>query len=397
MNSQVFLSLRQAFSSPLILIAGASTVFGLVLFFLIFSGTVETDTLTWTNTDFSNYWIASRLVLEGRVIDLFSGQENYFAHMIAAFGENYPWHNWSYPPSFLLMIWPLGFLPHALSMVAFLWITLLLFLHGVTVFERKIAPATVVLLVAFILCNVIAAQNGFITAALMLYGLGLRSRSPILAGVAFGLLTIKPQLGLLIPLLLLWERRWVVIAAAGVTTTLIVILSAIIFGVESWLGYLQHNVPYQSLVMTKFEGVFLHMMPSVFGSMRAWDYDATTAMMVHLSWAGVAVVAFAVSLLRLKGAAERSLSLLLASFVVSPYSLVYDLGAVSAVAAIWAHKEVTQAPHAGQRRLLFSTVALLPLLHMSISVSLGFAIAPVVLTVALVFLLFSRDSQTVPK
>ncbi|MGN5509364.1 glycosyltransferase 87 family protein, partial [Campylobacter coli] len=51
-------------------------------------------------------------------------------------------------------------------------------------------------------------QNAFLTTALMGAGLaGLETR-PWLAGVAFGLLTFKPHLGLLIPVLLLLNGRW---------------------------------------------------------------------------------------------------------------------------------------------------------------------------------------------
>ena len=46
-------------------------------------------------------------------------------------------------------------------------------------------------------------QNGFYTAALLIGGLMCLDRRPVLAGVLFGILTIKPQLGLLLPVILL--------------------------------------------------------------------------------------------------------------------------------------------------------------------------------------------------
>lgn len=357
-------------------LAAVIAVFAAMILGAVWLGNLETGTLKWTNTDFSNYWIASRLVLEGEVLDLFTGQDNYFRHMLAAFGEDYPWHNWSYPPSFLLMIWPLGLLPHATSMVIFLALTAIVFLHSVSVFERRIAPPVAALLVAFIICNLVLAQNGFLMAALMLYGLGLRDRSPIWAGIAFGLLTVKPQLGILVPIVLLFGSNWVVIGSAAITALLLAATSVLLFGIDSWRGYAQFNLPYQASVMTDFSGTFLFMMPSLFGSLRSLGIDSAVAMKLHLVFASVAFILFLIGLVRLKDAFARSLLLLVASFLISPYSLVYDMGALSAVAAIGVYRsEPPWARHALHTRLLRG-VALLPILHFVLSASFGLPIAP---------------------
>ena len=78
--------------------------------------------------------------------------------------------------------------------------------------ERKhlmfvaVAPAVAV--------NLFIGQNGFFFAALLICGLINLDRRPLLAGLCFGLLTIKPQLGLLLPVMLVLTQRWRVIAAA---------------------------------------------------------------------------------------------------------------------------------------------------------------------------------------
>ena len=59
-----------------------------------------------------------------------------------------------------------------------------------------------------------AGQNGFLTAALIGGTLGLLERRPALAGVCLGLLTYKPQFGLLFPIVLIADRRWRTIAVA---------------------------------------------------------------------------------------------------------------------------------------------------------------------------------------
>lgn len=361
----------------------------------IWSDVLAIGSLSWTNTDFSNYWIASRLVLEGQTIDLFSGQDTYFRHMQAAFGPNYDWHNWSYPPSFLLMIWPLGLMPHAASMVVFLLLTVILFLHSISVVERDAHAIVPILLSMFLICNGYLAQNGFLTAALLLYGLGLRDRFPLLAGVALGLLTVKPQLGLLIPILLLYERRWSVILSASVTALLLVALSALVFGFDTWRGYLQHNIPYQGLVMTELSGVFLYMMPSTFGYLRSLGAEAGTAMFVHLLVAGLVFVAFIRGLPLVRTLSERTHLLLLATFLISPYALIYDMGALAAVAAITFAR--TKSVHGADTvwKTLLATAAFLPVLHPFLSLSFSLPVAPVILGLCL-FMLLRRMRLSVP-
>jgi len=85
--------------------------------------------------------------------------------------------------------------------------------------------------------NIFAGQNGFLTSALMIAGLAQLGRRPILSGVCFGLLTIKPQLGLLLPLMLLLTGQWRAIAAAVVTTAALVVATGLLFGFDIWPQY----------------------------------------------------------------------------------------------------------------------------------------------------------------
>lgn len=384
---------QTSYFSPLHWFACGCLLIAGVLLLTIWTKPVEFNTAVWADTDFSNYWIASVLLLDGRVLDLFSGHDTYFAHLQAVFGADYPWRNWSYPPSYVLLIWPLGLMQLATALVIFQLVTALLFLHALSRLKESIAPGTMLLLVAFVACNVATAQNGFLTAALMLYGLALRDRSPVLAGIAFGLLTIKPQLGLLVPLLLLYEQRWTAILSAVVTTVALVVTSALLFGWEAWVGYIHHNVPYQSMVMTDMGGIFLRMMPSLFGSLRFLEIDAGPAMLVHGGLALVGLALFALGLRRIPSLFERSLLLLMASFVIAPYSLVYDMGALSAVAAIAAYR-VPEGRELFWWKPFFSLVALLPLLHFSVGGLFGLPVSALVLTTGLLLLIFRREPQT---
>ena len=65
-----------------------------------------------------------------------------------------------------------------------------------------LAPAG---LIAFI-----SGQNAFFAAAVIAAIFRCLDARPVVAGVLLGLLTVKPQLGLLFPLMLLLTGRWTV-------------------------------------------------------------------------------------------------------------------------------------------------------------------------------------------
>jgi alpha-1,2-mannosyltransferase len=82
-------------------------------------------------------------------------------------------------------------------------------------------------------------------AFLGLGGLLSLDRRPVLAGVLFGILTVKPQLGLLLPIILLLERRWVTIASTVMTIAVLFVVTAMLFGLDVWIDYWHKIVPQQ--------------------------------------------------------------------------------------------------------------------------------------------------------
>jgi hypothetical protein len=73
----------------------------------------------------------------------------------------------------------------------------------------------------------------------------------VLAGVLFGILTVKPQLGRLLPAILLLDRRWLTIASAVVTTAVLVALTSMLFGWQVWIEFYQKAVPQQQWLTTQ--------------------------------------------------------------------------------------------------------------------------------------------------
>lgn len=341
------------------------------------------------NKDFANYWIAANLVAAGQVGDLFSTQTVYFAHMTAAFGPDYPWHNWSYPPHYLLFVRPLAALSYAPAMAVFLLSSLAFYLLSVQTYVGRLDANAALKLAPFIALNLAVAQNGFLIGAFMLGALVWRYERPVVAGICAGCLTVKPQLGLLLPLLFLCEGRWTTIASAAVTAAGLAGLAALLFGVESWVGYVSQTVPYQREVMDSLEGGFLYMVPSLFGALKLYGVLPSTALVLHGAVAIIAAIAAVTAFRRCPDPDLRAIILVVATFIVTPYVLTYDLGAFVAV-MIAAERHLK----AGARPLLFAG-ALLPIAAVAFA-WLWLPLAPLVLVALLVMFLSEAVSQGRP-
>src|SRR5439155_20911409 len=129
-------------------------------------------------------------------------------------GASYPF---PYPPSFLLVVWPLGQLPGWLACVALVAVSLPLYLWA-TVGANWRSPALLAALAApTTAIAIVSGQSGFLAGALLAGGLRLAAGHPAAGGVLFGLLSYKPQLGLLIPVALVAAGLWRTLTIAAGT------------------------------------------------------------------------------------------------------------------------------------------------------------------------------------
>ena len=249
-------------------------------------------------------------------------------------GTAYPEHYWSYPPHVLLFIWPLGLMPYLPAYIAWCVIGIALYLLACSsaiprerLLFLAVAPGVAV-------C-VFFGQNGFYTAALLIGGLLCLDRRPVLAGVLFGILTVKPQLGLLLPVILLlgaalgddrvgrWRRRpcWLRRPRCCSAGTI-------------WIEFWQKVVPQQQWLTAHGGGLLFAMVSSVFYGGRLMHLP------LAVDWALqdiVAALAFAAVVWTYWKRRDPALSLALfvtATFLVTPYILNYDMVVFGFVVAL---------------------------------------------------------------
>jgi len=195
--------------------------------------------------DFLVFYTAARAYLDGHLALVFDG-DALTAQINAWFGSWFSrpldFHPWVYPPLFLLLLIPLGFFPFVVACALFLGVTFLLLnlalrCYAPRRYQRWIYAASLVLspTAAF---TVAVGQNSFLTAALLVGGLGLITRAPLLAGALLGLLACKPQLWLMVPVALFAAREWKVLASSIATVCLFALASLAVFGMEPWRQWL---------------------------------------------------------------------------------------------------------------------------------------------------------------
>ena len=120
---------------------------------------------------------------------------------------------------------------------------------------------------AALLC-VLSGQSSFLTTAALLAIFAQLDKRPVLAGVLIGLLTVKPQLGILFPFALIASGRWRVFFAAGVTAVALFAASVALGGVESWHAYIIKALPLQREVLQDAAGTAMPFHPTIFMNIR---------------------------------------------------------------------------------------------------------------------------------
>jgi hypothetical protein len=190
-----------------------------------------------------------------------------------------------YPPEYLFAVWPLGWLPFGTAYLAWDAVTLALFLWAVFGREWRTRMVAFVALAPVTIISLIYGQNGLLVSALVVGGMRLMGRRPIVGGVLLGLATIKPQICVLIPFALVAAGQWRTLIAASVTALLLVVASGLAFGWEMLPGWLHAIANHASYVE---RSVNQYLKPTVMATLTLAGVPLTAAYAIQ-ALIGVAV------------------------------------------------------------------------------------------------------------
>ncbi|MBR0657561.1 glycosyltransferase family 87 protein [Plastoroseomonas arctica] len=296
-------------------------ILALIFLGLFVEHLVEGDAVQRGDRDFLSFYAASRLAWDGLAASVWNRAAHQAAE-IAYLGAQRGYFAFYYPPTYLLTCLPLGALPLFGAYLAWVAATVAL-LAGVL--RRAglgwIGIAVLVISPAGIL-TITTGQNAFLTTGLfVLAGLTLAGR-PGVAGACFGLLTMKPQLGLMVVPALIAARRWGVLAWASLATLAFAGAAALVLGSESWSAFLAGRPAAQSGMEVELQ---IFKMQSVFAVARQLGAGTTLAYAAQAGAAVAVVVALWPALRRRPGGMPEVAAMAAGGLLMTPFLQFYDL------------------------------------------------------------------------
>jgi len=275
-------------------------------------------------TDFVNVWSAGRLVIEGHAAQAYDWDIQKQVQ-IAVLGQSYPGNfAWHYPPPFLFVATLLAHFPYAVAFIGWAVASLVPYLAVMRAIVGR--PFGLLLAAAFpvVLTNTLVGQNGFLTASLIGGTLYLMPVRPVLAGICLGLLSYKPQYGLLFPLVLIAASQWTVFVTAAVVATALALLSWFAFGTESWQAFFHWMPMFSQAFLTEGRAPW-GKMQSVFALVRYFGGAEQLAWGFQWIMSGAVAVLLALMWRSRISYSLKAAALATGTLLITPYLFLYDL------------------------------------------------------------------------
>lgn len=307
-------------------------------------------------TDFTTIWVAGVEALHGNAARLYDSAQ--FLKLQAALlgHRRFFYSNWPYPPTFLLVVAPLGALSYLHAFLAWTFLTLLAVIAVVYLIVRRLPAIAVLLASPFTAWNFLAGQNGFLTGSLIGAALLCLERQPVLAGVFIGCLTYKPQFGILFPVALVAARQWRAMMSAAITAAALAGLSIAAFGTGAW-AMLPHAL-FEHVVLLAGghadAGADWGRLQTVYGLVH--DLHGSPALAWSLQAAAtvsVAVIVWQVWRLPARHALKAA-TLSAAALIATPYAFSYDMAALAIPVAFLAADQMRCGLLRGEQTILLT-------------------------------------------
>ena len=275
--------------------------------------------------DFVNVWSAGKLVLDGHpalAYDWDIQKQVQIAVLGQSYEGNFAWH---YPPPFLFVAALLAHFPYAVAFIGWAAISLVPYLAVMRAIVGR--PFGWLLAASFpvVLTNTLVGQNGFLTASLIGGSLYLMPTRPVLAGICLGLLSYKPQYGLLFPLVLIAASQWTVFFTGGVVAAAMAFVSWLAFGTETWQAFFHWLPMFSQAFLTEGRAPW-GKMQSIFALVRyfggteqlawvfQWIMNGAVAVLLVLMWRSSRI-----------GYPLKAAALAAGCLLVTPYLFLYDM------------------------------------------------------------------------
>lgn len=327
--------------------------------------------------DFVAFWAGAVLALDGRAHEAFDPEVVQAVQQTAVDGSRARFL-WNYPPTFLVLVAPLGLLGAVQAVFAWWGTTVPLYVAALW----RVVPRWETLVLAFAgsatLLNLAHGQNGFFLTAAMVGGLAALDRGhPVLAGVLLGCLAVKPHYGVLLPFALGAAGRWRAFLATGAATLGWVLASVLLFGTAGWRAFVD-NLPRVQTAID--QGTLVaEKLVTPYVLFRTLGIGGTFASLLQTGALFGAMLTVVWAYRRLGARPLAHALLLVATSLSSPYLFDYDLVLWSGA---FAFAFADESPWGPAEKELWALAAVLPVAFVGLYGVLGVQLAPL-LTVGL--------------
>jgi hypothetical protein len=296
-----------------------------------------------------------------------------------------------YPPTFLLLLWPLPLLPYEVAYLVWIVGTLALFVWAVwgtcsrlplCMLGVIVAPATTL--------NIYAGQSGFLAAALITAGVRLAVARPIVGGVLIGILSYKPQLGFLVPIGLAAAGLWPAFGAACATMVGLVVAATLAFGWAVWPAWVWMLPVYADWFNQRPPEAF-KFMPNVMGNLQLAGVSLPVASGAQAIVAVVVAVLVARCFRRKPGRLATA-ALLVGTILATPHAFFYELPMVLAAVALFIEARLkVGSTFSGGEVLILALTIIFPVLMLVKALEVPISAVPLLLLLGLIL---RQEAQT---
>ncbi|MBR0680624.1 DUF2029 domain-containing protein [Roseomonas eburnea] len=338
-------------------LTGRSLLFGSVFVVIIYAALLVGGIVMRAGAppiaDYLAFHAAGRLAAEGAAADAYDWAVLHAAHA-GILGEPVPGRlGWLNPPTFFFAILPFSALPYRLGWLVWILASGVAFALAARAILPRAAAVAAALAVPPVMFTASVGQNGLLTAALLGATLALLDRRPVAAGIALGLLTVKPQFGLLFPILLAASGRWRSFLAAAATALALAAAACLAFGTEAWIAFLEASGGNAERLLANGQDVSPRILSVHAFVMRATGQEALAAALHALVALAATVVTLRLWLRRPEGPEEaRAAAAIAGAFLVTPYVWGYDMPAIAMAALFLARAGLRDGFMPAERALI---------------------------------------------
>ncbi len=275
-------------------------------------------------TDFVNVWAAGRLALDGNPALAYDWDIQKQVELALLRQDFIGYFAWHYPPPFLFVASLLAQFPYSVAFIGWVSVSFVPYLAMMRAIVGRTFGLMLGIAFPMVFNNTLVGQNGFLTASLIGGTLYLLPARPILAGVCLGLLSYKPQYGLLFPLVLIAASQWTVFFTAGVVAVAMAFASWLAFGTESWQAFFHWMPMFSQAFLTEGKATWWKLQ-SLFSLVRYLGGTEQLAWIFQWILTGTVATGLVLMWRSRVSYSLKAAALAAGTLLTTPYLFMYDM------------------------------------------------------------------------